>query len=109
VLLTIRHFRLRPTALFRHTWRCLLATAAMAMVLLRTGLGWNTVGPDPGVLASGPLVRQLAVAVLVGFVTYTAVLLAAWLAAGRPPGAETDFLMLARRMSSRLVRVWRAR
>ena len=109
VLLTMLHFALRFGDLLRHTWRCLLATAAMAMVLLRTGLGWNTVGPDPSTLASGVLVRQLVAAVLVGVVTYTAVLLAAWLAAGRPPGAETDFLMLARRITGRLVRVWRMR
>ncbi len=113
VLLTIRHFGLRPTALFRHTWRCLLATAAMAMVMLRTGLGWQ-IGPDSGVAAaevptSGALVQHLAVAVLVGVVTYTAVLLAAWLAAGRPPGAETDFLALARRMTGRVAKAWRAR
>jgi peptidoglycan biosynthesis protein MviN/MurJ (putative lipid II flippase) len=104
VLLTIRHFALRPTDLVRHTWRCLLATAAMAAVLLRTGLGRHTAAPDAGVLA-----QQLAVAVVVGVATYSVVLLAAWFAAGRPPGAETDFLALARQLSGRVARVWRPR
>ncbi len=104
VLLTIRQFALSPAALLRHTWRCLLATAAMAMVLLRTGLGWQTVATD-----SGTLPEYLVVAVAVGAATYTAVLLAAWLAAGRPPGAETDFLALARRLVGRLTRTLRAR
>ena len=94
----------RPAGLFRHTWRCLLATAAMAAVLLRTGLGRHTAAPDAGVLA-----QQLAVAVVVGVATYSVVLLAAWFAAGRPPGAETDFLALARQLSGRVARVWRPR
>ena len=106
VLLTIRHFALRPTDLLRHTWRCLLATAAMAMAMVRTGLGWHTVASGSGAPDSGALVQHLVAAVLVGVVTYTAVLLAAWLAAGRPPGAETDFLALARRMSGRVARAW---
>jgi lipopolysaccharide exporter len=104
VLLMIRQFALRPADLLRHTWRCLLATAAMATVLLRTGLGWQTVATD-----SGTLPEYLVVAVAVGAATYTAVLLAAWLAAGRPPGAETDFLALARRLVGRLTRMARAR
>jgi lipopolysaccharide exporter len=104
VVLTVRHFAVRPADLFRHTWRCLLATAAMAAVLLRSGLGGHTAAPEAGALA-----QQLVLAVLVGMATYTAVLLAAWLAAGRPPGAETDFLALARRLSSRVVRAWRPR
>jgi lipopolysaccharide exporter len=102
VLLTIRHFALRPADLLRHTWRCLLATAAMAMVLMRTGLGWHMVASD-----SGMLTQQLVVAVVVGVATYSVVLLTAWLAAGRPPGAETDFLALARRLGGRLTRIWR--
>jgi lipopolysaccharide exporter len=104
VLLAIRNFALRPGDLLRHTWRCLLATAVMAAVLLYTDLGQHTAAPEAGALA-----QQLAVAVAVGVVTYGVVLLAAWLAAGRPPGAETDFLMLARRLSGRVTRLWRPR
>jgi O-antigen/teichoic acid export membrane protein len=104
VLLTIRHFRLRPADLLRHTWRCLLATAAMAAVLLRTGLGHHTVTP-----AAGALAQQLAVAVVTGVAVYSVVLLAAWLAAGRPPGAETDFLALARRLIGRIAGARRSR
>jgi O-antigen/teichoic acid export membrane protein len=97
VVLTIRHFALRPTDLFRHTWRCLLATAAMAAVLLRSGLGGHTVAPEAGALA-----QQLVLAVATGAAVYSIVLLAAWIAAGRPAGAETDFLALARRLSGRV-------
>jgi O-antigen/teichoic acid export membrane protein len=104
VLLTVRNFALRPGDLWRHTWRCLLATAAMAAVLLGADLGRHMAAPEDGALA-----RQLMVAVAVGVVTYGIVLLAAWLAAGRPPGAETDFLALAQRLSSRVTRLWRSR
>ena len=101
VLLTIRHFGLRPTDLFRHTWRCLLATAAMAAVLLRSGLGGHTVAPEAGALA-----QQLVLAVATGAAVYSIVLLATWIAAGRPPGAETDFLGLARRLTGRVGELW---
>ena len=97
VLLTIHHFALRPTDLLRHTWRSLLATAAMAAVLWSTGLGWHAAAPE-----TGALVQQLVVAVVAGIAVYSVVLLAAWLVAGRPPGAETDFLSMARRLSGRV-------
>jgi O-antigen/teichoic acid export membrane protein len=104
VLLAIRNFALRLTDLLRHIWRCLLATAAMAAVLLGSGLGVHAVAPESGALA-----QQLAVAVATGAAVYGVVLLAAWFAAGRPPGAETDFLALARRLSDRIAGVWRSR
>ena len=97
VLLTMRHIGLNLADLLRVTWRGLLATAAMAAVLLRTGLGDYSAGAGPTALA-----HQLVVAVVVGAGVYTSALLAAWLAAGRPAGAETDLVALARRMLSRL-------
>ena len=97
VLLAMRQIALKLTQLVHVTWRALLATATMAAVLLRTGLGEHIAGASPAALA-----RQLAVAVFVGAAVYTTVLLAAWFATGRPAGAETDVLALARRMFGRL-------
>jgi O-antigen/teichoic acid export membrane protein len=99
VWLTIRHFALSLSDLLRTTWRALLATGAMAVVLSRTGFGWQTVAANPATL-----VRQLLIAIGLGAAVYSAVLLAAWMAAGRPSGAETDLLALIRRLGSRLTR-----
>ena len=46
--------------------------------------------------------QQLLVAVAIGIAVYGMVLLATWLAAGRPAGAETDCLEMARRLSGRV-------
>ena len=97
LLLTIRHIDLRLSALIQATWRCLLATAAMAAVLLHMGLGRHEAGANPAALA-----RQLVIAIGVGAAAYAIALLAAWLASGRPSGAETDLVALIRRMGSRL-------
>jgi hypothetical protein len=45
---------------------------------------------------------HLAVLVPLGFVTYVVLAVALWLIAGRPAGAETYVLDMARRASSRL-------
>ena len=103
VVLTLRYFALRAADLLRYTWRSLLATAVMAAVLLRTGYGWQTVEGGAGVLA-----LHLSVAIGLGALVYAVVLLAAWFAAGRPEGAETDFLALAGRVGGRFARLpWR--
>jgi len=86
VVLTLRRFSVRVADLLHSIWRPLLATTAMAAVLLGTGNGWCVVAGD-----TGQLVQQLVVAVSLGTVVYVGVLLAAWLAVGRPAGAETDF------------------
>ena len=70
--------------LLRNTWRILLASAAMALVLYATGLGWSEISPDIGSI----LLRLLA-ACLLGAATYCAVLAASWLAVGMPSGAES--------------------
>ena len=45
---------------------------------------------------SGRPIRELAQAVAAGGAVYTIALLGAWLACGRPAGAEADLLTLAR-------------
>jgi hypothetical protein len=64
---------------------------------VRTGFGWHTVAAEPATL-----VRHLLIAVSQGAAVYAIILLAAWFAAGRPTGAETDLVALARRMVSRM-------
>jgi O-antigen/teichoic acid export membrane protein len=97
VLMTLRRIALKLADLLRATWRCLLATGAMAGVLLEAGLGRHLPSASPGMMA-----RQLLLAVIAGAATYTIVLLAVWLAAGQPDGPETDFLALGRRLAGRL-------
>jgi lipopolysaccharide exporter len=97
VLLTMRQIALTVADLIHVTWRGLLATTVMAGVLLRLGLSEHVAGARPAAL-----IQQLLVAVIVGAAVYTSVLLAAWFAAGRPAGAETDLVGLVRRMLTRL-------
>jgi lipopolysaccharide exporter len=104
VILTLHYFSVRAGDLLRATWRPVLATTAMAIVLLQTGHGWRVVANDPGVLA-----RELLIAVSLGALVYTVVLLAAWFAAGRPEGAETDLVALMRRLVGRFAGQWWAR
>ena len=64
----------------------MLAVAVMAMTLWRIGLGWSD--------ATSPL--ALAEACVAGAVVYAVVLVASWLLAGRPAGAEGDLIALLR-------------
>jgi lipopolysaccharide exporter len=86
LFVTFRRFGLRPTDLFRNNWRTALATGLMAsaVVFLK-----RTLGMDATFLH---LFGQIAA----GAVVYTAALLAAWLAAGRPRGAESVILNVIR-------------
>jgi O-antigen/teichoic acid export membrane protein len=86
----LRRFKIRPWRLFAHVWRPGLGTAAMAVVLWQTGLGWTD--------TSGPLV--LAEAVTVGAVTYGLALMGIWMAVGRPAGAERDMIAMVRRSAA---------
>jgi O-antigen/teichoic acid export membrane protein len=90
--MTLRGFAIALPALLGRLWRSVLATAAMAAVLLLSGLGGSGPGPVVGTAL------QLVAGVAVGVATYAAVLAALWLAAGRPAGAEADLLRLARRL-----------
>jgi lipopolysaccharide exporter len=87
VVTALRRFDVGLRRLMRLIWRPVLAACAMAAVLVAGGLGWSD---DSGVPA-------LAEAVAGGGAVYTVVLLASWVLAGRPVGAETDVLALLRR------------
>lgn len=91
---TLRHFSLRPAALLWVTWRSLLATGVMAVVVSGAGLGWNGAGEGVAALA-------LCEGVVLGAIAYSAALLGLWLAAGRPAGAEHDALALLRKAVGR--------
>ena len=82
-----RRFGIRPADYLALTWRAALAAAVMAAVLTGTGLGTDTVAPAV----------SLAMAIPAGVAIYGAVVVGAWLASGRPRGAEADLLELVRR------------
>lgn len=88
---TLRGFAVPLPALLGRLWRSILATAAMAGVLLRAGTGWQD--------AAGPALALLGSATI-GTVVYAATLLALWTLAGRPEGAERDALAVLRRLSA---------
>lgn len=90
---TFRRLHLRAIALIHNTWRPLLATAAMAALLLWTG----TARPDAAAVGPWLLASHIVVAITLGAAAYSGSLLLAWLAAGRPSGAETYVLNTARR------------
>lgn len=87
----LREFGVRAGALLRCVWRPILATAAMTAVLRLLGYGWS----------DDARISQLIAGVALGAVVYAAVLVAVWLASGRPIGAETDLLTMARRLTRR--------
>lgn len=97
-----RKLGFRPMDLLRRTWRSLAATAVMAATLTSTGLAWST----PPTFAGTPAMHLL-VAVPVGISAYFAALVAAWLLAGRPEGAELYVARAVIRTLSRLSRRFR--
>jgi O-antigen/teichoic acid export membrane protein len=84
---TFRRFDLRLADLLHVTWRSMAATAAMAAVLVATGIGWG-----PAASGTAPLFRDLGIAVGLGAFVYCVVLLLLWQLSGRPRGAETTLL-----------------
>lgn len=95
LVVTLWNFAIPPVALLQRLWRSVLATLAMAAVLLGVGLGGtNAVHP------AWTLLEGLGIGVAV----YVVVLLALWLLAGRPAGAERDVLAALRRLTARLSR-----
>ncbi len=100
LVVTFRRTGLHARDLARIIWRPALATGGMALALLATGLTRPPVGTGPG--WSGLL---LGATVLLGALVFAAVLLLAWLAAGRPRGAETYLLSMA----GQAIRRWRVR
>jgi lipopolysaccharide exporter len=93
-----RRFAMRPAELLSRIWRCLLASTAMTAFLALSGLGWAR--DVSGVSAS---LRQLFTTSGAGAIVYIGVLLALWLASGKPNGPETDVLELIRRVGSSLL------
>jgi lipopolysaccharide exporter len=87
VATALRRFHVDAGILLSQVWRPVLAATVMAAVLAGTGLGWS----------DGSSIPTLIETVTSGAAIYTAVLLASWLFAGRPAGAETDILTLLRR------------
>ncbi len=99
--LTFRRFGVRAIELLAAVWRGLLAVACMAGALVQAGLGWTAAAG--GAVSGSPaaLAMQLAGAVALGGGVYAGVLLLAWLASGRPPGAEADAIAMLARLRRR--------
>ena len=91
LVVAFRRFGIGPAPFLARVWRGALATLAMAAVLAATGLGTGVVSP----------LVSLLEAVVVGGAAYAATLIGLWLLCGRPEGAETDLLELARRAAAR--------
>jgi O-antigen/teichoic acid export membrane protein len=91
IVLALRRLCIHPVRLFSHLWRPILATLIMTGGLTVTHQGWsNQTGvPALGITAS------------TGALFYLTSLLLAWLAAGRPGGAEADAVTLLRRRTVR--------
>lgn len=87
VALTVRRFRIPLRDLLAVIWRSFLGCAAMAAVLIGTGLGWGAASGGPVALAA-----RVALGVVVGGLAYGATVLIGWRVAGCPPGAERDVL-----------------
>jgi len=101
-IMTVRRFAIRPADLLSRTWRCVLASAAMTVSLLLSGLGWAASEAEVNVN-----LRQLLVTSLFGATVYTLSLLGLWLAGGRADGPEADILELLKRLGRRLLGVVR--
>lgn len=88
----LRDGGLRSGDLMNHIWRPALAGAAMAGVLLKSGLLMERGAAEPA--AIGP---DLLLPALVGAGIYVAALIALWGLCGRPAGAEQDLMALIAR------------
>jgi lipopolysaccharide exporter len=98
VAAVLRMLDLRPMRLLLAMHRPLLATGAMALAVWGAGLGWNA--PPASAGAALPLLLQ---GLALGVASYALALLALWVAAGRPAGAEADVLTLLRRAAARIL------
>ncbi len=96
MFITFRRFDISALAFLRLIWRGLLATAAMAAVLLVTHLGDDIGNP----------LRALTVGVVTGAAVYGSTLFGIWFACGRPIGGETDLIALVVRMIPAPVLAW---
>ena len=96
LVVTFRRFHVRVADLCKGIWRPILATAAMAGVLIWQDLGWTALSGSPLVIG-----ERFALAVVIGATTYCAVILLLWWLAGRPDGAEVLTWRLAKRSIAR--------
>jgi O-antigen/teichoic acid export membrane protein len=94
LVIAMRRFHVRTLDLVRAVYRSFVATLAMTGCLLWLGLGFTPV--DDG------FALRLVVAVAAGASIYAAVLAGAWVAAGRPDGAERDLLAIVNRLGGYL-------
>ena len=78
--------------LLARVWRAVLATLAMVACLTLLGMAWTPGGEGSAFLQARDLLTRCAAGALV----YGAVLTLLWFAAGRPEGAERQFLTMAR-------------
>jgi len=101
LIVTFRRFQLSPIDLLASTWRCMLASLAMAAVLVWEGIGWA-----PAAASTAGVVRALALGASSGAATYTVTLLLAWWCAGRPQGAETFIIDVLRQTVRHFGRRW---
>jgi O-antigen/teichoic acid export membrane protein len=90
LVVTFRHTKLKARDLGLGIWRPALATGVMSLVVLAAGL--HRPLADPSAVWS---TLQLVATAVIGAIVYGVTLLLAWLASGRPRGAETYVLKLA--------------
>jgi lipopolysaccharide exporter len=95
--LAFRRLALWPRDLLSRIWRCLTASAAMAALLVWSGLGWSVSAPTIGANLGHMFAASFA-----GAAVYLATLLGLWLISGRPNGPEMDILSIVRGSSSGL-------
>jgi lipopolysaccharide exporter len=88
LLMALRHLRVSVIAFVRQIVRPALAAGAMAIGVLAAGSSHAL---------DGNVVWTLVVQATAGAIIYTLVLLAAWVAAGRPDGPEADGIRALRR------------
>ncbi len=81
--------------------RPVVATAAMAGILLYLGMAWTPSAAGSGVAG---LAMDAAIRSAIGAGCYAVVLLGCWVAAGRPDGAERHVLTMIRRTRARVQR-----
>jgi lipopolysaccharide exporter len=101
LIVTFRRFQLSPVDLLASTWRCMLASAAMAAVLVWEGIGWA-----PATASTTDALRALALGASSGAATYTVTLLLAWWCSGSPRGAETFVIDVLQQMTRHFGRRW---
>ncbi|HET6183356.1 MAG TPA: lipopolysaccharide biosynthesis protein [Acetobacteraceae bacterium] len=104
LVVTMRHCGASLAMILGQVWRPCFAAAAMAGALFATGGWWQ-----PRDLATIELMRSLAIAVPGGAAVFLGALLLAWLAAGRPQGAEVEIARHGTRILGTALRATRRR